>query len=73
MNDTLATELDLAAVLRADNGVDVRDGAICSDDEERQRLLRPAATVWPTSTLRATTVPSIGETISVLLRLLSAA
>jgi hypothetical protein len=30
------TELDLADVLRADNGVDVSEGEICGDDEERR-------------------------------------
>ena len=32
------TELDLAAVLRADNGVDVSEGGIHGDDEKRRRF-----------------------------------
>src|ERR1700730_18228409 len=36
---SFVTDLDLAAVLRADNGVDVSEGEIFGDDEERRRFV----------------------------------
>ena len=47
-----------------EEGQEIVAGEICGDDEGRRRF-EFAATLWPTSTLRQTTVPSIGETISV--------
>jgi len=59
----LVAEIDLADVVLSDIGVDMKDGEICCD-EKSGAVSEPTATIWPIATLRETTVPSIGETIS---------
>jgi len=53
----------LADVRLIDVGEDLHLRQVVRDQEQRRRW-KAAATVWPTSTLRDTTMPSIGLSIS---------
>ena len=57
--------LEPADVGLGDVGVDLHLAQVLGDREERPAPGSEAATVWPTSTLREMTMPSIGEMIVV--------